>query len=74
VIVEATEGVAVTPVAPTAAMLVDDGEAAGVRPATSTGCGVVCADGSCGASAERATADVSDGAASFFHQAQRGLD
>jgi hypothetical protein len=64
-------GVVVVPVAD--AMLVDDGDTAGCRPATATGCGVVCAEGNCG-SAVRAIADVSVGASSCFHQAQRGPD
>jgi hypothetical protein len=58
--------------APAAAKLADEGGAAGVKPATATACGVVCADGKVG-SAERATIDES-GALSCFHHAQRGPD
>ena len=72
-------GVAVAPAAgvaapgvPAAARFVDDGDAAGVRPAIATGWGVDCADGNF-SSAERATAEAS-GAESCFHHAQRGPD
>jgi hypothetical protein len=58
--------------APAAARFVEDGDAAGVRPAIATGWGVDCADGNFG-SAERATAEAS-GAESCFHHAQRGPD
>ena len=58
--------------APAAARFVDDGEAAGVRPAIATGVGVDWLDGSLG-SAERATADAS-GKASFFQNAHFGPD
>jgi hypothetical protein len=54
-----------------AARLAAEGDVAGCRPGTSTG-GAGCADGNCG-SAVRATAEAS-GAASVFHQAQRGPD
>lgn len=57
---------------PAAARFVDDGDAAGVRPAIATGWGVDCAEGSFG-SADRATAEAS-GAESCFHHAQRGPD
>ena len=57
---------------PAAARLVDDGEAAGVRPAIATGVGVDWLEGSLG-SAERATADAS-GTASFFQNAHFGPD
>ena len=57
---------------PAAARLVDDGEAAGVRPATATGVGVDWLDGNFG-SAVRATADAS-GRASFFQNAHFGPD
>jgi len=63
--------VAPTTGAPAAARFVDDGGAAGVRPAIATACGVESAEGSLGV-AERATADESFGASSFFHQAKRG--
>ena len=53
-----------------AARLVDDGEAAGVSPATATACGLDCAEGSSGF-AERATADESSGALSRLNQANR---
>jgi len=56
-----------------AARFADDGETAGVKPATATACGVDCEDGNLGV-AERATTDVSSGAVSFFHQAVRGPD
>jgi hypothetical protein len=59
--------------APAAAKLLDDGGVAGVNPATATASGFVCADGSTGV-ADRATADVSSGALSCFHQANRGAD
>jgi hypothetical protein len=60
---------------PAAAKLLDDGDVAGVSPATATASGFVWADGSAGlpvGDAERATADVSSGAFSCFHQANRG--
>ena len=63
--------VAVAPVA--AARFVDDGDAAGVKPAIATACGFDCAEGNSGF-ADRATADVSSGALSCFHQAKRGPD
>jgi hypothetical protein len=65
-------GVAVAPVAADA-RFVEDGDAAGVKPATATACGVACAEGS-GVVAERATVEVSSGALSCFHQAKRGPD
>jgi hypothetical protein len=69
-------GVPATAAAPAgdlaAARFADDGGAAGVKPATATGCGADCAEGSVG-SAERATADAS-GAESCFQNAKREAD
>lgn len=64
-----------TPVAgvPAAARFVDDGDAAGVRPATAAGCGVDCVDGNAGF-AERATAEESSGAFSRLNHANPGPD
>ena len=50
-----------------------EGEVAGCRPGTFAA-GAANADGSCGVSAERATAEVSAGVPSGFHQAQLGPD
>jgi hypothetical protein len=58
---------------PAAARLLDDGGVAGVNPAIATASGVVCAEGSTG-EADRATAEVSSGALSCFHHANRGAD
>ena len=58
---------------PAAARLAADGDVAGSNPGTDAICGVAFDEGSVGA-AERATADVSSGAVSCFHQAQRGPD
>jgi hypothetical protein len=60
-------------VVPVAARLDAEGDVAGCNPSTTGGCGVDCADGSAG-SAVRAITEVSSGAASLFHQAQRGPD
>jgi hypothetical protein len=57
---------------PAEAKFAAEGEVAGCKPGTATGA-AACADGNCG-SAERATTEVSAGAASDFHQAQRGPD
>jgi hypothetical protein len=59
--------------APAAAMLVEDGGAAGCRPAGSTAAGVDWLDGSAGA-ADRASSDVSSAASFGFHQAHLALD
>ena len=56
--------------APADAKFAAEGEVAGCKPGTATD-GAACAEGNCG-SADRATTDVSAGAASDFHQAQRG--
>lgn len=53
------------------AKLLDDGDVAGVRPATATASGFDWAEGRAGL-AERASADESSGAGSCFHQANRG--
>jgi hypothetical protein len=55
------------------ARLLDDGGVAGVKPATATASGFDWAEGNCGL-AERATAEESSGALSFFHHAKRGPD
>jgi hypothetical protein len=60
-------------IAPAAARLAEDGGAAGWIPAGVMAWGVAWAEGSAGA-AERATADESGAAVSFFHHAQRGPD
>jgi hypothetical protein len=57
---------------PAAARFVDEGDAAGCKPGTSTG-GDFCADGNCGW-ADRATTDESVGASFGFHQAHCGPD
>ena len=59
---------------PVAARFAADGEVAGSSPAGVIACGVVWADGNFSESADRATADASGAAVSFFHQAQRGPD
>lgn len=56
-----------------AARFVDEGGAAGVRPATAAACGVDCDEGSAGF-AERATADESSGAFSRLNHANPGPD
>lgn len=75
------EGTAVAPIAPiapvagalAAARFVDDGGAAGVRPAMAVACGVDCDEGSAGF-AERAMADESSGVFSRLNHAKPGPD
>ncbi len=66
----AVAAVAVVAGVPAAARLVEEGDAAGVNPATATACGLDCAEGSSGF-AERATTDESSGALSRLNQANR---
>lgn len=60
-------------VAPEVARFVDEGGVAGVRPATTAGCGVDWAEGSAGL-AERAIVDESSDALSRLNHAKRGPD